>query len=267
MGFIVIILVFFAFFEQKNSDVAICVYYYSIATCFFSFSRFLCLVIPCWSLFIPFFVFFRVTLYNVCKRNKKEADAMMLHPPKNCVEKVLNKYNLKQYSPNVVKYGLELIISSLSSIFIILITSIAFFSFQIGIIFLSIFILLRRYCGGYHANHYISCEISTLLTFLLVSICSRFLIINWFQHSMLVFICLIIFSIFAPVENHYKPLNKKKQIRCKLISVIMLVFCSALSIVLHWKNNEYFKPIIFTIAAITILIPIGIIKNALERRS
>jgi accessory gene regulator B len=54
------------------------------------------------------------------------------------------------------QYGLEILISGLIGIINILIISILIHRLTQGIVFLIVFIVLREYTGGYHAESYIS---------------------------------------------------------------------------------------------------------------
>ena len=56
-------------------------------------------------------------------------------------------------------YGLQLIISSIIGISIILVAGIIFERFKDSLIFLFIFIIMRQYSGGYHADSYLKCNL------------------------------------------------------------------------------------------------------------
>ena len=60
---------------------------------------------------------------------------------------------------DIYKYGIEITLSTILNILIILILSLIYGSFFTGIIFLLVFIPLRKFTGGYHADTYMKCNI------------------------------------------------------------------------------------------------------------
>ncbi|MCD7840625.1 MAG: accessory gene regulator B family protein, partial [Erysipelotrichaceae bacterium] len=66
---------------------------------------------------------------------------------------VINKENL-----NIYIYGFELMISSGINIVTTIVLGVLFSKLTECLVFLISFILLRKYCGGYHANSYLKCN-------------------------------------------------------------------------------------------------------------
>lgn len=64
-------------------------------------------------------------------------------------------------------YGIELLVSSLIGAVLILGISIGIGKIWSGVVFLSVFILVRQYTGGYHADTYVRCNAAFVLTYLL----------------------------------------------------------------------------------------------------
>lgn len=60
--------------------------------------------------------------------------------------------SLPEEETDVYKYGIEITISSLFNIILIIMLSLIFGSIVSGICFLSCFILLRQFTGGYHES-------------------------------------------------------------------------------------------------------------------
>lgn len=63
---------------------------------------------------------------------------------------------IEQDKMAIYKYGYEILISNIS---VALIVRAIFSEFIESIIFLMVFAIMRKYCGGYHANTYLKCEI------------------------------------------------------------------------------------------------------------
>lgn len=65
-------------------------------------------------------------------------------------------------------YGFEVMISSISGFAIALVLGLAFSQLLECILFLIIFVSLRSFCGGYHADTYLKCNIIFAVTITLV---------------------------------------------------------------------------------------------------
>lgn len=167
---------------------------------------------------------------------------------------------------NMYVYGVELILSSLFSIFCVVLIGIIHFSIIDSLLFLMIFIPIRLFSGGYHANSYLSCNISMIITFTSTAYCAYNIKPSINSIIATLIINYIVFFFCCPVENKYKLLDNGQKKRCKLIALRLLTIASFLSLLSYYINLNYYKIIFFTLLAITLLIPIGIIKNKIERR-
>lgn len=67
---------------------------------------------------------------------------------------LLNQKSISEKDIDIYQYGIEITISSLLNIALIVIVSLITNSLFSGLIFLSTFILLRQFTGGYHAESY-----------------------------------------------------------------------------------------------------------------
>ena len=123
------------------------------------------------------------------------------------------------------RYGIEISISSLLNIVLVVIAGILIHHIIESIVFLSLFILIRSFTGGYHADTYFRCN---LLTALANSIFSN-------KFSLLIIIVLIcvtelIVSILGPIENKNKPIDDSKRIKLKIIGIVitLIINCTGL---------------------------------------
>ena len=119
---------------------------------------------------------------------------------------------------DVYVYGLELILSFLFSTVIILLTGILLNAFDIAIIFLIIFIALRRFTGGYHAPTYLQCKLTTISIYVAVNLLCIYLIVPLFAYIPLLILGLYIILRYGPIENIYKPLTPDIKKRNKHIA-------------------------------------------------
>ena len=89
------------------------------------------------------------------------------------------------------RYGIEISISSFLNIFLVLL----------------LFILIRSFTGGYHADTYFRCNLLMCITFIL-TVLSNCMFSNKLSLSIIiVLICVteLIVSVLGPIENKNKP--------------------------------------------------------------
>lgn len=134
-------------------------------------------------------------------------------------------------------YGLELIISTFFGLFSILLLSCLLSCFTSGLVFISVFVPLRLFIGGYHAETYSKCFIISNVSYLLIlfvrDIALKIFPI-WIWSFLLIGMCSYILK-NAPIFNSAQPINEIKQKRNKkmtkyiLIVDIVWIFCLALN--------------------------------------
>ncbi len=126
---------------------------------------------------------------------------------------------------DIYVYAGELIISAVINVLCCILISFIFAKVAEGVAFVSCFALLRRYTGGYHANHHWSC----ILTF--SSIFTAALLITISTPEVFALTASIIISIlsaltiwlFAPVEHENKPISSTMRTRLRTKSRITVI--------------------------------------------
>jgi len=151
------------------------------------------------------------------------------------------------------RYGIEITLSSLINIALISIIGIVTnYTFE-STMFLAVFITMRSFTGGYHANTYIKCNLVISISFVIL-----LLIFKIIRHISLKSIILIaIFQVvtivlLAPIENKNKPIENRTVY--KIISTVLSVVLSAISIVLIIKGVDLGLIILLTLALVSIFI-------------
>ncbi len=137
-------------------------------------------------------------------------------------------------------YGFEIMISSAINILIGIIIGTLFFQFIECVIFLVVFIYMRKYCGGYHADTYLKCNLVFALN-LLAFIAIINLSIN-FPIYIIIGInicCIVIIAIFAPIANVYKPIIIEDRKKHKITAIILGLVFSSISMMLYFINQHY----------------------------
>ncbi len=165
-----------------------------------------------------------------------------------------------------LRYGIEITLSSLLNLFWVLSISIAFKCFLEGIVFLTVFITVRQFTGGFHASSYFKCNLTLVICYLLI-LASYFLIQNRITvifEACLVALFIIVSIIICPISNPNKPIESEKQrMILKTLSAGFGATCGIIGIILTLNNNSLGWLIIVTLQLILLLCIISVIY---ERR-
>lgn len=155
-------------------------------------------------------------------------------------------------------YGIEIIISTAVGFMSILLLSGLLSCWTSGFIFISAFVPLRLFTGGYHASSYTRCFILSNISYLLVLLVCN---ITWKDIPIAawigVFISMSCYIIrYAPVINSAQPINEKKQKRSKIISRYILLADMLWIIYLALNHKELMVMAVLSICLVTILMMI-----------
>lgn len=165
---------------------------------------------------------------------------------------------------DVYSYGLEMIISTVIGVILILICGILTNSFFYAIVFYGLFVILRMYTGGYHANSHITCKLT---------LCCSFLITNYTYYvfrdklNIIIYAFISLFNLltvifFSPVQCSKKPLSDITKKRNKIISISLYIFLILGSLCLYYMSyNELALFSILVVSNVSVLMYIGIIKE------
>ena len=187
-------------------------------------------------------------------------------------KKLYDHCSLDEIKRPVYIYGFELFLSTASSIISILIISAIFFHIYSGCLFLAVFITLRLFSGGYHAETYGRCFILTNCVFLLSVAFSQVLLL-FVQDGISRMICadmtitagLTIFFL-SPIRNQNHPLSETRYKKNRWIARILACVLSCASIISLVFGAGSYYPILFsvTLAAVAVMM---IIPKLNERRT
>lgn len=130
------------------------------------------------------------------------------------------------------RYGIEISISSLLNIVLVVIAGILIHHIIESIVFLTLFILIRSFTGGYHADTYFRCNLLMCTTFILTALANRIFSNKFSLLIIIVLICVteLIVSILGPIENKNKPIDDSKRIKLKIIGIVitLIINCTGL---------------------------------------
>lgn len=152
---------------------------------------------------------------------------------KRIADFLLGKGAIPQSEIDICIYGYETILSGIADLAIVL--AVGFLSKQllVMLLFFVMFISVRLYTGGYHAETFLGCKASFTLICLSVALISE---LPFSEISFFPVLCILIMLLFvitcvylAPVENHNKPLTKKEQTKYHKISIAISLFWTAVA--------------------------------------
>ena len=130
------------------------------------------------------------------------------------------------------RYGIEISISSLLNIVLVVIAGILIHHIIESIVFLTLFILIRSFTGGYHADTYFRCNLLMCTTFILTALATSIFSNKFSLLIIIVLICVteLIVSILGPIENKNKPIDDSKRIKLKIIGIVitLIINCTGL---------------------------------------
>lgn len=150
-------------------------------------------------------------------------------------------------------YGFEVLISGLINILIGLFIGLLFSQVVECSIFLFVFITLRKYCGGYHADTYLKCNLIFTWNLVCVMIILEFpFIIPLYIFVIICILSLIAFTLYSPIESIYKPITKEAKKVHKITSLIIGIVFTIISIILYDMNYNYCVAINTALLSVTI---------------
>lgn len=171
---------------------------------------------------------------------------------------------ISEEDKEIYVYGLEIIISSLIGMLLIIGIGICLNKIVYSIIFLSTFVPIRMYTGGYHANSYIQCNLTFVSIYLVTLGIIMIVPSNYIGITSTVMILMTIYIIFkyAPIDNEHKRLTIEEKKKHKKVALIILFIYYFLSIFVCKINIKLFYIIIVTLFMVANLILIALKKSA-----
>ena len=163
-------------------------------------------------------------------------------------------------------YGNELLLSFIFSTSIIILIGLLFKRIIQTMLFLTIFILVRRHTGGYHAHTYFRCKLTTIMTYLSVLVLSEFTNIIMVHYLILLVLGLFIIIFIGPIENPNKPISVEQKRRNKLMGVVLFTMILVFSFLLYCRQSAFSNSIFFTLWSIIILMIAAKAQDILKRR-
>ncbi len=178
-------------------------------------------------------------------------------------------YNIEASKRPIYVYGFELLISTSASAISILLLSAIFDFFPVAIVFLAVFMPLRSFVGGYHAETYGRCFVLTNIIYILVvciaysiSLCKYPVVFAIIITLLSVASATVIF-VLAPVKNANHPLSDSRyQHNKKRARYLTLLFLIILAVLFCFQANQLYTSIVsVTITAVAVMMIVPKIKG------
>ena len=156
---------------------------------------------------------------------------------------------------DIYKYGIEITISTALNIFLVMLVAVLLGSPLSGICHLACLILLRSFCGGYHANSYFKCNCLMVIFFVISYFGGKLLVYfnltNLKLMSSFLMLAFLPIYAFAPVKNKHKTLSESKAKKCRILSILLYILLSLLGLYLSFFGFLYGSIIIVTLIEIS----------------
>lgn len=162
----------------------------------------------------------------------------------------------------VYKYGIEISISTALNMLVTMIIALVLGDPLCGVVFLGCVVVIRSYCGGYHADSYFKCNCMMIVLFAIAYSASRALVCFNIAEphimSSVLFLSFIPVFAFSPVKNVHKALSERKAKKCRTVSIVLYIILGIGGLLLISVGSLYGSIIIVTLTEVSVMILIEI---------
>jgi accessory gene regulator B len=166
---------------------------------------------------------------------------------------ILESLNIISKNRAIYKFRIEILISILVEILLIMIIGFILDCFFEALIYNVIFLVLRKYTGGYRCITHLG-NISTYVAFF-----GLYLIMKDYFNFSTVVLCIIILIIegiivyLSPVQSNNRILNELEQKKYHLCSITLSILISITCLILKLLNNSLYTILIYSFSLVAIL--------------
>lgn len=172
------------------------------------------------------------------------------------IEYLLKKQVISEDEKEYYRYGVEITISSILNVILILLIGVIFKSITESLVFLILFVPLRQFTGGYHADTYLMCNTLFCGLYLLVLLLykSTYLLVTTYMSVLITFISVSIFIIMCPIEHINKPIAPANKKRHKITAALLGTVYGAAGTMLTALSNKYGVIVLYTLLLVCVLV-------------
>ena len=168
------------------------------------------------------------------------------------VDKIINKQleekTISKEDINIYRYGYTLVCEVFINIIIAIIIATILKEWILVVLFLIIYIPLRSYCGGWHADKLWKCTIYSNLILVLLIISNEYAIrmVTGIIFLIVFIVCALPIFYMAPVDTESKPISiDEKKVYKKKIKIIVLLHFFIVAAMLFVDRNKIMYVIVF----------------------
>lgn len=178
----------------------------------------------------------------------------------------IRKNIVAEENREVYEYCFEIMLSTICNFSLLLIGAIITGRYYETALFALVFVVLRKFAGGYHAKTNLGCMLTLVLTYIGMILLITFLdlsILNLIAIISSVFYVLVLF-VFAPVEHHNNPMEENTKKKMRIIVIAIIVPIAAISIIFSTLLPTLNIAFSISYAAICVALStlVGVIFNA-----
>lgn len=184
------------------------------------------------------------------------------------IDKIIERYTRAQHIEAdqiaYVRYGLEVVITTIINVMLIMLLAILIHKPGYGLLFMAVFVPTRAFGGGYHSATRLRCNMLILFCEMIVLLAPELLAQQRIMEIMIWIEWVIyewIVCIYAPVENHRKPLSLEIQKKNKKASRILGIVWGVLLVFLCKYRISIAGSIATTLFIVAILMVLGVYKE------
>ncbi len=182
----------------------------------------------------------------------------MLHQlSQNITDFLITREVINKEDAEIYVYGYEMMISGIIDFLITMIIGILLGCPLNAVIFFVMFVSVRLYSGGYHANTYVKCKVIMTSIFLAVLVISS---VKLPLSAVCILMLLLIVTVHfhSPIENQNKPLDDMEKRKYHWISVILSVLWGITAMIVYFFSITISVTIASTGLFITMLMIVAI---------
>ncbi|MFQ8704689.1 MAG: accessory gene regulator B family protein [Thomasclavelia sp.] len=165
---------------------------------------------------------------------------------------ILESLNIISKNRAIYKFRIEILISILVEILLIMMIGFILDCFFEAVIYNVIFLILRRYTGGYHCTTHLGC-ISTYVAFF-----GLYVIIKEYFNFSIVVLCINILIIegsivyLSPVQPNNKILNELEQKKYHLYSITLSILIGITCLMLKLLDIQLYTILIYSFSLVAV---------------
>ncbi len=154
------------------------------------------------------------------------------------------------------QYGIEITVSSILNVVLILLIGIIFRSIKESIFFLLLFIAIRQFAGGFHADTYFKCNFLFCILYLMVLLLTNttYSFFTTYSTIFVSFVCVALILYMCPIEHINKPIPKERRKIHRNIAALLGAVYGGIATVLTAFSNKYGALTLYVLLLVTVLI-------------